>query len=107
MGDPELLRRRGQRHRDDLRPVHLTRPARPRLVDQPVDPVGVIPGPPAVTVGRDTPTSSAIAVFVTPSAANKMILARCAKPARIDDERIHSVKTPDPRIATQRRCTHT
>src|SRR6476620_5640845 len=32
----------------------------------------------AVTVGRDTPTSSAIAVLLTPSAANKMILARCA-----------------------------
>ena len=45
----------------------------------------------AVTVGRDTPTSSAIAVLLTPSAANKMILARCAKPARIDDERVHSV----------------
>ena len=44
----------------------------------------------AVTVGRDTPTSSAIAVLLTPSAANKMILARCANPARIDDERVHS-----------------
>ena len=45
----------------------------------------------AVTVGRDTPTNSAIAVLLTPSAANKMILARCAKPARIDDDRVHSV----------------
>ena len=51
-----------------------------------------------VTVGRDTPTRSAIAVLLTPSAANKMILARCAKPARIDDDRVHSVnryRSPD------------
>ena len=43
-----------------------------------------------VTVGRDTPTKSAIAVLLTPSAANKMILARCANPARIEDDRVHS-----------------
>ena len=52
----------------------------------------------AVTVGRETPTRSAIAVLLTPSAANKMILARCAKPARIDDDRVHSVnrcRSPD------------
>jgi hypothetical protein len=44
----------------------------------------------AVTVGLDTPTRAAISVLLTPSAANKMILARCANPARIDDERVHS-----------------
>jgi hypothetical protein len=43
-----------------------------------------------VTVGRDTPTRVAISVLLTPSAANKMILARCANPARIDDDRVHS-----------------
>jgi len=43
-----------------------------------------------VTVGRDTPTRAAISVLLTPSAANKMIRARCAKPARIDDDRVHS-----------------
>ena len=52
----------------------------------------------AVTVGRDTPTRSAIAVLLAPSAANKMIRARCAKPARIDDDRVHAVnrcRSPD------------
>ena len=85
------LRRRGQRHRDDLRPVHLTWPARPGFIDQPSIPSVSYLARHDVTVGRDTPTSSAIAVLLTPSAANKMILARCANPARIDDERVHSI----------------
>ncbi len=42
-----------------------------------------------VTVGRDTPTRAVIAVFDTPSAASNTILARCANPARIDDDRTH------------------
>ena len=61
----------------------------------------------AVTVGRDTPTSSAISVFDTPSAASNTILARCAKPARIDDERVHSSTPPIPGPQAQQRCTHT
>jgi hypothetical protein len=40
------------------------------------------------TVGRETPTSSAIAVFDIPSAASSTIRARYAKPARTDDERV-------------------
>jgi hypothetical protein len=44
-----------------------------------------------VTVGRDTPTRAAISVLLIPSAANRMILARCANPARIELDRVHSV----------------
>ena len=36
--------------------VDRPRPTRPGLVRQPADPAARIPGPPAVTVGRDTPT---------------------------------------------------
>jgi len=46
-----------------------------------------------ITVGRDTPTVSAIAVFDTPSAANSTIRARCARPARIELERVHPVSS--------------
>ena len=46
-----------------------------------------------ITVGRDTPNLTAIAVFDTPSAANNTIRARCASPARIDDERVHRVSS--------------
>lgn len=35
-----------------------------------------------------TPTRSAISVFDTPSAANNTIRARCAKPARIELDRV-------------------
>ena len=41
-----------------------------------------------ITVGRDTPTRSAISVLDTPSAASSTIRARCARPALIDDDRV-------------------
>ena len=39
------------------------------------------------TVGRDTPTNSAISTFGVPSAASNTIRARIANPARTDDAR--------------------
>ena len=42
-----------------------------------------------ITVGRDTPTGSAITVFDNPSAASNTIRARCANPARTDDDRVN------------------
>ena len=39
------------------------------------------------TVGRDTPTRSAISAFSIPSEANNTIRARCASPARTDPDR--------------------
>src|SRR4249919_1308883 len=42
----------------------------------------------AVTVGRDTPTRTAIAVFATPSEASSTIRARCARPARTELDRV-------------------
>src|SRR5665647_1141614 len=46
-----------------------------------------------LTVGRLTPTSWPISVLLCPSAANSTIRARCAKPAGIDDARVHSPST--------------
>jgi hypothetical protein len=39
------------------------------------------------TIGRDTPTSSAIRALAIPSAARSTIRARCANPAHTDDDR--------------------
>lgn len=47
----------------------------------------------SITVGRDTPTFAAIAVFHSPSAANHTILARCANPARPEDDRTNRDST--------------
>ena len=41
-----------------------------------------------ITVGRDTPTRSAISVLDTPSAASSTIRARCARPALIELHRV-------------------
>ena len=43
-----------------------------------------------VAVGRQIPTKTAIAVFRTALAANRMIRARCAKPAWVEDDRVDS-----------------
>ena len=87
---PELLRRRRQRRRHDLAVVHLPRPARPRLVVQARQTRPRHTGPArSITVGRDTPTRSAIAVFDSPSAASNTIRARCANPARTVDDRVN------------------
>ena len=43
------------------------------------------------TVGRDTPTRSAISAFNIPSEANNTILARCASAARTDPDRTSPV----------------
>lgn len=47
-----------------------------------------------MTVGRDTPTCAAIAVFPSPSAASNTIRARCASPARTLDERVNRSRWP-------------
>src|SRR3954451_6087085 len=47
------------------------------------------------TVGRDTPTLSAIAVFDSPSAASSTIPARCANPAGAVVERVSAAVAPD------------
>jgi hypothetical protein len=59
-------------------------PARPRAAYRLRQPI---------TVGPDTPTSSAIAVFDTPSAASSTIRARSANPARTDDDRVSRSNT--------------
>jgi hypothetical protein len=46
-----------------------------------------------ITVGRDTPNLTAIAVFDTPSAANNTIRARCGNPARTDLDRVNRAST--------------
>src|SRR5450759_935742 len=43
-----------------------------------------------LTVGRLTPTNRPISTLLRPSAANNKIRARCARPAEIDDARVHS-----------------
>jgi hypothetical protein len=43
-----------------------------------------------ITVGRDTPTRSAISVLDTPSAASSTIRARRASPALIEDDHVHA-----------------
>jgi hypothetical protein len=53
-----------------------------------------------IIVGREIPTHSVISVFDTPSAANNTIRARCAKPARIELDRVqdsYSSRSPDRR----------
>jgi hypothetical protein len=45
------------------------------------------------TVGRDTPTRSAISALRSPSEANSTIRARCAMPARTDDARTNRVSS--------------
>jgi len=60
-------------------------------------------------VGRDTPTSSAISVLDTPSAANSTIRARCAKPARIELDRVQDSNnsgSPDRRPSGCARTPH-
>ena len=60
-----------------------------------------------MTVGRETPTLAAIAVFACPSAASNTIRARCANPARTDDARVNFTsrsRSPSPNAnATARR----
>jgi hypothetical protein len=65
------------------------RPA--RLVVQPGHPTAFIGVRQSITVGRDTPTRLAISVLLTPSAASSTIRARCANPARSDDDRAQPV----------------
>jgi hypothetical protein len=92
VGDPELLRWRVQRDGDDLeRSTSRGRPERGSSISPSIPSASYLARQ-DVTVGRDTPTRVAISVLLTPSAANKMILARCANPARIDDDRVHSDK---------------
>ena len=60
-------------------------------------------------MGRDTPTSSAISVLDTPSAANSTIRARCAKPARIELDRVqdsNNSRSPDRRPSGCARTPH-
>ena len=87
--DPQLRRRRGQRRGQDLGPIHRPRPTRPPLIVQtPACPRRRSAPASEITVCRATPTRSAISVFDTPSAASSTIRARCARPARIDDDRV-------------------
>jgi hypothetical protein len=46
-----------------------------------------------ITVGLDTPTCSTMSFTGTSSAASSTILARWARPARTDDERVHDCNT--------------
>ena len=69
------------------------RAARWRLILQHRDPASLIPARQPITVGRDTPTRSAIAVLDNPSAANNTIRARCANPAFNDGARVHDTSS--------------
>lgn len=53
------------------------------------DSLGRVPVRHPITVGREVPAFSAIAVFATPSAASSTIRARCARPARTDVDRVN------------------
>lgn len=52
VGDTEFLRRRSQRHRDDLLVVKSLWPTRALLVEEPVDPVGLVRPRPVTTFWR-------------------------------------------------------
>jgi hypothetical protein len=72
-------RRRCQRGGQDLGPVHCPRPARASLILQPRSPERAYRSHQPITVGRDTPTRSAISVSDTPSAATHCQTSfRCA-----------------------------
>ena len=80
---PVLLRRRLQRRRHDRRGGRCVR-GRPERgsSSSPEIPCAAYRFRQSITVGRDTPTFAAIAVFDSPSAASNTIRARCARPAR-------------------------
>ena len=56
---------------------------------RPASPLAAYRSRQPITVGRDTPTCAAIAVFDNPSADSSTIRARCASPARPDDARVN------------------
>ena len=89
MRDPQLGRRRGERRGQDLGPIDRPRATRTPLIVQPRDPRSGIALAPARSPSAGPPQPEpAISVFDTPSAASSMIRARCARPARIDDDRV-------------------
>ena len=73
---PQTLRRRGQGRGQDRRPVDLAWPARPPHISEPRHmPSSAYRGRHRFTVGRDTPTPTAITQFASPSAASCQVQA--------------------------------
>ena len=92
------IRRRGLQRRGDQRLDLLVadhpRPARPRLVEQPVEPLLDEPVAPLRIVARVKPSRAASSVLVPPSAAANTIRARIANPAALVRRRAHPPTRP-------------
>jgi len=84
---PQPCRRLLQRRHHDLGLLDPRRPAGPVQVFQRRDPAGSYRPRHSSTVGRLTPTFSAIAVLPSPSAANNTIRALLASPDRTAEAR--------------------
>ena len=92
----------GRDHDRDL--VDHRRPTRAVQIIQRRDPAGLVPVPPPITVGRDTPTRRAISAFGSPSAASSTIRARCANPASTVEDRTNALsRDSSPSRSTKRR----